>query len=100
LSALAEAAVVALAAAPDAKARAKQWRGMTANQTIGVELRRFSDAAQQRFGDETVRCAPGAVCSRSRRCRASTRTRLTLSAALSAQSGKVSTPASGDTGEG
>jgi hypothetical protein len=55
LSDRAEAAVVALAAAPDEKTRAALWRGITADKAIGVELRRFSDAVQQRFGEETVR---------------------------------------------
>ena len=35
--------------------RAELWRGITADQTIGPELRRFSAAVQQRFGDDTVR---------------------------------------------
>jgi hypothetical protein len=55
LSDRAETAVVALAAAPDEKARAALWRGITADKAIGAELRRFSDAVQQRFGEETVR---------------------------------------------
>ena len=55
LTARAEAAVATLAAAADEKARAELWRGITADQTIGPELRRFSAAVQQRFGDDTVR---------------------------------------------
>ena len=55
LSERAEAAVAALAAAPDEKARAALWRGVTADKAIGAELHRFSDAVQQRFGEETVR---------------------------------------------
>lgn len=51
----AEAAVAALAVAPDQKARAELWIGITADKAIGAELRRFSDAVQRRFGDETVR---------------------------------------------
>jgi hypothetical protein len=31
------------------------WRGIMADQTIGPELRRFSAAVRQRFGDDTVR---------------------------------------------
>jgi hypothetical protein len=31
------------------------WRGMTSDKTIGAELRQFSAAVQQRFGDDTVR---------------------------------------------
>ena len=44
-----------LAAAPDEKARAALWRGITADKAIGAELRQFSAAVQQRFGDDTVR---------------------------------------------
>ena len=45
----------ALAAASDEKVRAELWRGMTADKAIGAELRRFSAAVQQRFGEDTVR---------------------------------------------
>jgi AAA domain/BID domain of Bartonella effector protein (Bep) len=55
LTAQAEAAVATLTAAADEKARAELWRGITADQAIGPELRRFSAAVQQRFGDEVVR---------------------------------------------
>ena len=55
LSERAEAAVVALAAAPDEKARAALWRSVTADTAVGGELRRFSDAVQQRFGEDAVR---------------------------------------------
>ena len=55
LSDRAEAAVVALAAAPDEKARAALWRSVTADTAVGGELRRFSDAVQQRFGEDAVR---------------------------------------------
>jgi len=51
----AEAAVAALAAAPDQRARAELWTGITADKAIGAELQRFSAAVQQRFGDDTVR---------------------------------------------
>jgi Ti-type conjugative transfer relaxase TraA len=55
LTARAEAAVAALAATTDGKTQAELWRGITADQTIGPELRQFSAAVQQRFGDDTVR---------------------------------------------
>src|SRR5450755_1329024 len=35
--------------------QAALWRGMTSDKTIGAELRQFSAAVQQRFGDDTVR---------------------------------------------
>jgi hypothetical protein len=55
LSEHAKAAVAALAAAGDEKARAALWRGVTEDSALGRELQRFSDAVRQRFGDETVR---------------------------------------------
>jgi Ti-type conjugative transfer relaxase TraA len=55
LTARAEAAVAALAATADDKARAELWRGITTDPAIGPELRRFSTAVPQRFGDDTVR---------------------------------------------
>jgi hypothetical protein len=55
LTARAEAAVARLIVAVDEKTRAELWRGIAADQTIGPELRRFSAAVQQRFGDDTVR---------------------------------------------
>jgi Ti-type conjugative transfer relaxase TraA len=55
LTVQAEAAVAALAAAPDQKARAELWTGITADKATGTELQRFSAAVQQRFGDDTVR---------------------------------------------
>jgi len=55
LTVRAEAAVAALAAAADAKARAALWTNITADKAIGAELQRFSAAVQQRFSDETVR---------------------------------------------
>ena len=55
LSERAEAAVAALAAAPDEKARAALWRSVTADTAVGAELQRFSDAVQQRFGEDAVR---------------------------------------------
>jgi hypothetical protein len=47
--------VAALAAPLDQKARAELWTDIAADKAIGAELRRFSDAVQRRFGDETVR---------------------------------------------
>jgi hypothetical protein len=44
-----------LATATDEKVRTALWRGMTSDKTIGAELRQFSAAVQQRFGDDTVR---------------------------------------------
>jgi Ti-type conjugative transfer relaxase TraA len=55
LTARAQAAVAALAATADEKVQAELWRGITADQAIGLELRQFSAAVQQRFGDDTVR---------------------------------------------
>ena len=51
----AEAAIAALAAAPDDKARAAAWRGITEDQVVGGEVERFREAVRQRFGDEAVR---------------------------------------------
>ena len=34
---------------------AQLWRSITADKTIGAELRRFSDAVRLRFGDDIVR---------------------------------------------
>jgi hypothetical protein len=55
LGRLAEAAVAALAAAPDDKARAAAWRGMSEDQVVGEEVGRFREAVRQRFGDDAVR---------------------------------------------
>jgi hypothetical protein len=55
LSQRGEAAVATLAAATDEKARSAQWRSVMADPALGPELRRFSDAVRQRFGEETVR---------------------------------------------
>jgi Ti-type conjugative transfer relaxase TraA len=55
LTARAETAVASLALAPDEKACAELWQGITADKPIHEELRRFSAAVQQRFGDDTVR---------------------------------------------
>ena len=55
LSERAEAAVATLAAATNDKARAALWRSVTGDTALGDELRRFSDAIEQRFGEETMR---------------------------------------------
>jgi hypothetical protein len=55
LTAPAEAAVAALAAAQDDKVRAEVWRSITANNLIAIELQLFSAAVQQRFGEDAVR---------------------------------------------
>jgi hypothetical protein len=55
LTARAEAAVAALAAANDDQARAALWRRITADNAVGTELQRFSTAVQQRFGEDAVR---------------------------------------------
>jgi len=55
LSARAESAVTALAAAPDDKARAAAWRGISEDQVVIGEVERFREAVRQRFGGEAVR---------------------------------------------
>jgi Ti-type conjugative transfer relaxase TraA len=55
LTARTEAAVTTLAAVTDEKVRAELWRDITADQTIGPELWRFSVAVRQRFGDDSLR---------------------------------------------
>jgi Ti-type conjugative transfer relaxase TraA len=50
-----EAAIAALAAAPDDKARAAAWRGISEDQALGGEVERFREAVRQRFGDDAVR---------------------------------------------
>jgi BID domain of Bartonella effector protein (Bep) len=55
LSERAQNAVAVLATATDYKARAKLRLDITTDKTIGAELRQFSTAVQQRFGDDTVR---------------------------------------------
>jgi hypothetical protein len=47
--------VATLATATDEKAPVALWHGMTSDKTIGAELRQFSAAVRQRFGDDTVR---------------------------------------------
>jgi len=55
LSAEAEAAIGAVTAATDEKARGEVWRAVHANERVARELRIFGTAVEQRFGDEGVR---------------------------------------------
>ncbi len=55
LSAVAEAAIGAVAVATDEKARAEAWRAAQADERIADELRAFGAAVERRFGDEGVR---------------------------------------------
>jgi hypothetical protein len=55
LSERAQAAAAALATATDEKAQMALWRGVMTDKAINAELRRFSAAVQQRFGEDTVR---------------------------------------------
>ena len=48
-------AAITLAAAPDDKARAAAWRGISEDQVVGGEVERFRKAVRQRFGDDAVR---------------------------------------------
>ncbi len=67
LSAAAEAAIGAVAAAPDEKARGEAWRAVQRDERVAGELRAFGAAVEQRFGEEGVRAMlraggrPGAV---------------------------------------
>ena len=67
LSVTVEAAIGAVAAAPDEKARATAWRAVQADERVAGELRAFDVAVEQRFGEEGVRAMlraggqPGAV---------------------------------------
>jgi len=67
LSAAAEAAIGALAAAKDEKARGESWTAIQADKRIAGELRVFGAAVERRFGKEGVRAMlraggrPGAV---------------------------------------
>ena len=67
LSAAAETAIGTVAAAADETARAGAWRTVQADEHVAGELRAFSDAVEQRFGEEGVRAMlraggrPGAV---------------------------------------
>ncbi|TLU70681.1 MobA/MobL protein [Lichenicoccus roseus] len=55
LSTAAEAAIGVVAAAPDEKARAGTWWAVQADERVASELRTFSAAVEQRFGEEGVR---------------------------------------------
>ena len=55
LSATAEAAIGAVTAATDEKARAAAWRAVQADERVAGELRAFGTAVAQRFGEEGVR---------------------------------------------
>ncbi len=55
LSVAAEAAIGALRAAPDEKARGEAWRAVQKNERVANELGSFGTAIAQRFGDEGVR---------------------------------------------
>jgi hypothetical protein len=55
LSARAETAVAALAAASDEAVRADLWRRLAIDKVVGPELERFSAAVRHRFGEDTVR---------------------------------------------
>lgn len=55
LSAAAEAAIGALRAAPDEKARGEAWRTVQTDERVAAELGAFGTAVTQRFGDEGVR---------------------------------------------
>ena len=55
LSAAAEAAIGAVAAAKDDCARDEAWRAMQGNKRVAGELQTFFTAVEQRFGDESVR---------------------------------------------
>ncbi|WP_420608219.1 AAA family ATPase [Novosphingopyxis sp.] len=67
LSAVAEAAIDAVRAAPDEKARAAVWQAVQKDEGLAGELRGFGAAVEQRFGEEGVRAMlraggrPGAV---------------------------------------
>ena len=55
LSAAAEAAIGAVAAAKDDKVCGEAWRPVQADQRVAGELRAFGAAVRQRFGEEGVR---------------------------------------------
>ena len=67
LSVAAEAAIGVMAEPTDEKARAEAWRAVQADERVAGELRAFSTAVEQRFGEEGVRAMlraggrPGAV---------------------------------------
>jgi len=55
LSTAAEAAIGAVRAAPDEKARAEAWRAVQKDERVAAELGAFGQAVAQRFGEEGVR---------------------------------------------
>ena len=55
LSAAAETAIGAIAAAQDDRARSEAWRAVQGDERLAGELRAFSAAVEQRFGKEGVR---------------------------------------------
>jgi hypothetical protein len=55
LSPRAEAAVAAIAVAPDERARTDLWRAFTADTALTAEVDRFRTAVRQRFGDDMIR---------------------------------------------
>jgi len=67
LSAATKAAIAAVQAAPDEKARANVWQAVQKDDRVAGELRVFGTAVEQRFGEEGVRAMlraggrPGAV---------------------------------------
>jgi hypothetical protein len=67
LSAAAEAAIGAVRAAPDEKARVGVWQAVQKDEEVAGEFRAFGTAVEQRFGEEGVRAMlraggrPGAV---------------------------------------
>jgi hypothetical protein len=55
LSPRAEAAVAAIATAPDEPARADLWRAFTADRALAAEVDQLTTAARRRFGDDMIR---------------------------------------------
>jgi hypothetical protein len=55
LSPRAEAAVAAIAVAPDESARANSWRAFVADKALPAEVDRLTMAVRQRFGDDMIR---------------------------------------------
>jgi hypothetical protein len=55
LSPRAEAAVAAVAVAPDERARADLWRAFTGDKALAAEVDRLTTATRRRFGDDMIR---------------------------------------------
>ena len=55
LSPRAEAAVAAIAVAPDESVRANSWRAFMADKALPAEVDRLTTAVRQRFGDDMIR---------------------------------------------